>query len=47
MDRVFELMDEEYDIEDKQGALRITELLKVKLQFRNVIFNMKKMGIIY
>ena len=38
MDRVFELMDEDYDVTDKKGA-RDLKVVDGKLEFRNVSFN--------
>lgn len=38
MDRVFELVDEDYDVEDKKGA-RDLKVVDGKLEFRNVSFH--------
>lgn len=43
MDRMFELMDEQYDVEDKPGALELTDA-KGKLAFQNVAFQYEKDG---
>ncbi|SIT93187.1 ATP-binding cassette, subfamily B, MsbA [Edaphobacillus lindanitolerans] len=43
MDRVYELMDEEYDITDKPGAVEMPEAAG-KVEFRNVRFNYEPDG---
>ncbi|HSI66251.1 MAG TPA: ABC transporter ATP-binding protein [Planococcus sp. (in: firmicutes)] len=43
MDRVFELIDEDYDVTDKEGA-RDLKVVDGKLEFRNVSFTYEKDG---